>query len=125
MAQSVEEPMFSPVQSSSVPAHEVGPYQPNWSIPPRVLVVDDDAVSRTVSSRFLQHTGCSFDVATDGIAAVDKMNVAKYDLVLMVSRGRTPRLHVYQPLQDISMPNLDGLSATSIIRQVTPLHREF
>ncbi|EJD54695.1 hypothetical protein AURDEDRAFT_110221 [Auricularia subglabra TFB-10046 SS5] len=101
--------MYSPPQPSA-PVEtpndaQVGSYKPRWSVPPRILVVDDDAVSRTVSSRFLQNTGCSFDLATDGYAAVDKMNLAKYDLVLM----------------DIVMPNLDGLSATSIIRQFDPL----
>lgn len=81
---------------------------PNWAKPPRVLLVDDDAVSRTVSTRFLQDTGCVFDVANDGAIAVDKVRSNKYDLVLM----------------DIVMPHLDGISATTQIRQfdmVTPI----
>ena len=57
---------------------------PSWAVPPRVLLVDDDAVNRTLSSKFLQVYGCSIDVATDGFGAVDKMNGKKYDLVLMV-----------------------------------------
>ncbi|KAJ3490924.1 hypothetical protein NLI96_g1093 [Meripilus lineatus] len=83
-------------------------YVPAWAVPPRVLLVDDDAVNRTLSSKFLQVFGCTIDVAVDGLGAVDKMNVKKYDLVLM----------------DIVMPRLDGLSATTIIRRfdsVTPI----
>ena len=52
--------------------------------PPRVLLVDDDVVSRKVSSKFLQIFGCTIDVAVDGVGAVNKMNLEKYDLVLMV-----------------------------------------
>lgn len=83
-------------------------YVPGWAVPPRVLLVDDDAVSRKLSSKFLKVFGCSIDVAVDGVGAVNKMNLAKYDLVLM----------------DIVMPKLDGVSATNLIRkfdQGTPI----
>lgn len=59
-------------------------FVPGWSVPPRVLLVEDDAVSRKLSSKFLQVFGCTIDVAVDGMAAVNKMNLEKYDLVLMV-----------------------------------------
>ncbi|KAL8276848.1 hypothetical protein RQP46_010779 [Phenoliferia psychrophenolica] len=82
-------------------------YIPGWAVPPRVLLVEDDAVCRKLSTKFLQVFGCSIDVAEDGVSAVNKMNTAveKYDLVLM----------------DIVMPNLDGVSATSLIRQFDPM----
>ncbi|TDL24878.1 hypothetical protein BD410DRAFT_785604 [Rickenella mellea] len=83
-------------------------FVPGWAVPPRVLLVDDDAVSRKLSSKFLQVFGCTIDVAVDGVVAVNKMNLEKYDLVLM----------------DIVMPKLDGVSATSLIRQfdhMTPI----
>ncbi|KAL5529526.1 hypothetical protein ACEPAG_5511 [Sanghuangporus baumii] len=83
-------------------------FVPGWAVPPRVLLVDDDAVSRKLSSKFLQVFGCTIDVAVDGVVAVNKMNLEKYDLVLM----------------DIVMPKLDGISATSLIRQfdhMTPI----
>ena len=60
-------------------------YVPGWAVPPRVLLVEDDLVSRTLSSKFLQASGCAIDVAVDGVGAVNKMNLEKYDLVLMVS----------------------------------------
>ncbi|KAJ7611649.1 HSF-type DNA-binding-domain-containing protein [Roridomyces roridus] len=79
-------------------------FVPGWAVPPRVLLVDDDAVSRKLSSKFLQVFGCAIDVAVDGVGAVNKMNLEKYDLVLM----------------DIVMPKLDGVSATSMIRKFDP-----
>lgn len=57
---------------------------PDWAVPPRVLLVDDDIVSRKLGSKFLQVFGCTIDVAVDGVSAVNKMNLEKYDLVLMV-----------------------------------------
>ncbi|KAG6911421.1 hypothetical protein DXG01_016518 [Tephrocybe rancida] len=83
-------------------------FVPGWAVPPRVLIVDDDVVSRKLGSKFLQVFGCTIDVAVDGVSAVNKMNLEKYDLVLM----------------DIVMPKLDGVSATSMIRQfdaMTPI----
>ncbi|GAA5875268.1 hypothetical protein JCM16303_000563 [Sporobolomyces ruberrimus] len=74
---------------------------PGWAVPPRVLLVEDDSVCRKLSSKFLEIFGCDIDVAVDGVSAVNKMKMQKYDLVLM----------------DIVMPNLDGVSATSMIRQ--------
>lgn len=59
-------------------------FVPGWAVPPRVLLVDDDAVNRRLSSKFLQVFGCTIDVAVDGVVAVNKMNLEKYDLVLMV-----------------------------------------
>ncbi|KAF8211585.1 CheY-like superfamily [Mycena galopus ATCC 62051] len=76
-------------------------FVPGWAVPPRVLLVDDDAVIRKLSSKFLRVFGCIIDVAVDGVGAVNKMNLEKYDLVLM----------------DINMPILDGVSATSMIRK--------
>jgi CheY-like chemotaxis protein len=59
-------------------------FVPGWAVPPRVLLVDDDAVTRKLSSKFLQVFGCTTDVAVDGVGAVNKMNLERYDLVLMV-----------------------------------------
>ena len=76
-------------------------FVPGWSVPPKILLVDDDAVYRNMSSKFLQVFGCEADVAVDGLSALDKVNMEKYDLILM----------------DVVMPNLDGISATNMIRQ--------
>jgi len=50
-----------------------------------VLVVDDDAVGRRLSNKFLKVFGCTTDVVVDGVAAVNRMNLEKSDLVLVVS----------------------------------------
>jgi len=55
------------------------------SVPPKILLVEDDDMCRKLSSKLLQVFGCTFDVATDGLDAVEKMNYGnKYDIVLMV-----------------------------------------
>jgi hypothetical protein len=60
-------------------------FVPGWAMPPRVLLVDDDAITRKLSSNLLKIFGCTTDVAVDGLSAVNKMNLKKYDLVLMVA----------------------------------------
>ena len=65
-----------------------------WAVAPKVLLVEDDPVCRKLSSKFLQVFGCQIDVAEDGVSAVNKVNMEKYDLVFM----------------DIMMPHLDGRS---------------
>lgn len=59
-------------------------YVPGWAVPPRVLLVEDDAVSRRLSSKFLQVLGVTTDFAVDGESAVKQMHLGRYDLVLMV-----------------------------------------
>jgi osomolarity two-component system response regulator SKN7 len=76
-------------------------FVPGWAVPPRVLLVDDDTIMQRLVKGLLQVYGCTTDVAMDGEDAVTKMNVERYDLVLM----------------DIVMPKLDGVSATHMIRQ--------
>ncbi|OAD08417.1 hypothetical protein MUCCIDRAFT_123910, partial [Mucor lusitanicus CBS 277.49] len=76
-----------------------------WTTPPRVLLVDDDSVYRDVSGRMLNMVGCSIDLAKDGLEALQKMSVEKYDLILM----------------DIVMPKMDGIATTRNIRRYDSL----
>ena len=91
-----------------------------WTVPPRVLLVEDDAMCRKLSSKLLQIFGCKFDVATDGVAAVNKMNLVKYDMVLMVRphycdaetlivRNRT----LSCPIWMVSRPRIRSVNSTS------------
>lgn len=57
---------------------------PAWSTTPRVFIVEDDQVSRDLCTKYIQDHGCSVELATDGASAVNKMNIEKFDLVLMV-----------------------------------------
>ncbi|KAJ7459624.1 HSF-type DNA-binding-domain-containing protein [Mycena galericulata] len=85
-------------------------FMPRWAIAPHVLLVEDDATSRKLGSKFLQLFGCTIDSAADGADAVNKMSRGRYDLVFI----------------DLGMPQLGlgGVSATSVIRtfnQQTPI----
>lgn len=65
-----------------------------------VLLVEDDNVCIQLCRKFLMKYGCQVTVVTDGLNAISTVEQTKYDLVLM----------------DIVMPNLDGATATNIIR---------
>ena len=67
---------------------------------PRVLVVDDNAVNRTIASGMLRRAGARVELACDGAGAVE------------AARGGAPELI----FMDISMPGMDGLDATRAIR---------
>lgn len=96
---------------------------PPTTVSPHVLVVDDDNVTRAVIGRLLQTLRCAFDIAIDGAEAVQKMAEEQYDIVLMVStalslHGPDFIVHVFTYMvQDIVMPNMDGVSASRIIRR--------
>lgn len=79
--------MSQPKQVSTPPATDKGKKKmvASWTTPPRVLLVDDDSVYRDVSGRMLNMIGCSIDLAKDGLEALQKMSLEKYDLILMVT----------------------------------------
>ncbi len=66
----------------------------------RVLLVEDNVVNQTVGRLILQSTGCSVQVAADGVRAVAALANGEFDLVLM----------------DLHMPDMDGFDATRAIR---------
>lgn len=66
-----------------------------------VLLVEDDDLSVKVCRKFLTEYGCQVDVANDGVTAVKRAQSCTYDLILM----------------EIVMPQLNGLSATELIRE--------
>ncbi len=67
----------------------------------RVLLVEDNPVNQKVAIRLLQKLGCVVELAEDGRQALDKLENASYDIVLM----------------DMQMPVMDGLTATRLLRQ--------
>lgn len=67
---------------------------------PRVLVADDDYLTRTLVEMLLGRAGCLIDTAANGREALEMAGRARYDLVLM----------------DLQMPELDGLTAIRRLR---------
>jgi PAS domain S-box-containing protein len=67
----------------------------------RVLVVDDEAVNRSIASEYLQRAGCVVEVADDGQQALDMFQAEEFDLILM----------------DLQMPRMDGYQASRKIRR--------
>jgi two-component system, sensor histidine kinase and response regulator len=68
----------------------------------RVLVVDDDAVNRTIAHAMLSRLGCAPLVVSDGASALLALGRERFDLVLM----------------DCEMPELDGLATTREVRRL-------
>jgi signal transduction histidine kinase/CheY-like chemotaxis protein/HPt (histidine-containing phosphotransfer) domain-containing protein len=66
----------------------------------RVLLVDDNRVNQQLGSAMLSRLGLAFDVAENGVHALQCINQNDYALVLM----------------DMEMPEMDGLTATVQIR---------
>ncbi|CDK26675.1 unnamed protein product [Kuraishia capsulata CBS 1993] len=76
------------------------PFRRPSGSPIHVLLVEDDVVCIQLCRKFLMKYGCTVEVVTDGLGAISIVEKVKFDLVLM----------------DIVMPNLDGATASSIIR---------
>ncbi len=63
---------------------------------PRVLVVDDDEISRSVSFQLLEILGCHVELAVSGPEAFERARISPFQLILM----------------DCQMPHMDGFEAT-------------
>lgn len=70
--------------------------------PLRVLVVEDNAVNQKLVTRMLQRLGCEFEVANNGVEALELYTRTSFEVVLM----------------DCQMPISDGYEATTAIRQL-------
>ncbi|MCB1800627.1 MAG: response regulator [Gammaproteobacteria bacterium] len=69
--------------------------------PARVLVVDDGAENRELVKLVLQNYGLQVDEADNGAVALQRVDAASYDVVLM----------------DVQMPVMDGFTAAGAMRQ--------
>ena len=81
-------------------AHAVEP-APACKTGPLILLVEDNAVNREVAAGMLESLGCRTQSVDNGRQAIETMNGAHYDAILM----------------DCQMPVMDGMTATGEIRR--------
>ena len=94
--------MLDPAEACRIEEDVAAEAQARWQFPPgrRVLVVDDGVENRELVALVLGEAGLAVDQAENGQVAVDKCAVERYDAVLM----------------DMSMPVMDGYTATRTLR---------
>src|SRR3989338_7972485 len=71
---------------------------------PKILVVDDEEGMRFFLSEALKKEGYSFETASDGREALEKLRSGEFKIVLM----------------DIKMPRLNGLLAMEKMKELDP-----
>jgi CheY-like chemotaxis protein len=71
---------------------------------PRVLVVEDDVVSRELLRRILESDGCEVDVAVDGEKAIGRLAQGRYDVMIL----------------DLALPKLSGTDVMEYVASTTP-----
>ena len=98
-----------PPSSSESPATIAMPRINLTKTPMRVLVVEDNIVNQRLAIRLLEKRGHSLALAGNGVEALEALEAAPFDAVLM----------------DLQMPRMGGLEATAEIRRRengTPRH---
>ncbi len=67
----------------------------------RVLVAEDNAINQKIIAKLLDNLGLHAEIASNGAEALEMLSQAPYDVVLM----------------DCQMPEMDGLTATRLLRE--------
>ncbi len=76
--------------------------------PARILIADDNSMNLMVAEQLLRRLGYTPVTVDNGRAAVDRLRQEPFDLVLM----------------DMEMPEMDGPTATTVIRRELPADRQ-
>jgi signal transduction histidine kinase/DNA-binding response OmpR family regulator len=94
--------MHPPVDSSTTTSHPCPGLETDPALEHRhILLAEDNLVNQEVAYEILTSFGCRVQVVASGRAALDALEHATYDLVLM----------------DGQMPDMDGFEATRAIRE--------
>jgi CheY-like chemotaxis protein len=94
--------MLAPAEACQLDLDVAEEEHVRWEFPSaRILVVDDGAENRELVRLVLEENGLTVDEAENGQVAVDKAAVTPYGVILM----------------DMSMPVMDGYTATRTLRQ--------
>ncbi|MFY8326961.1 ATP-binding protein [Pseudoalteromonas sp. ZZD1] len=91
-------------QNNILPLAAINSPSPSSSSEIKILLVEDNKVNQVVASALLKQAGINFDIAENGLEAIDKLKnntTSPYKLLLM----------------DCQMPEMDGYQATQAIRQ--------
>ena len=96
----VEIPLTA-ASTADTPVESSPPQEGDIQLPKgRILLADDSPANQMLALAMLKDSGCTVDVANNGLEAVNAVRALPYDIVLM----------------DVSMPEMDGLEATCAIR---------
>jgi CheY-like chemotaxis protein len=100
-------PVFTPLDAGSAPADEqtadaTSDLTASDRRPLRILLAEDSYMNQVLAIGILEREGHFVTVANDGQEAVEAFQAQPFDLILM----------------DVQMPELDGLQATAMIREI-------
>ena len=91
-----------PIEEGELDVEKSEQFDPNEQLEGKILLVEDIVTNQMFIGLVLEKTGLEYEIANDGIEAVEKFKVGEYDLILM----------------DENMPRLSGRGAVEQIRDM-------
>jgi CheY-like chemotaxis protein len=86
------------------PCHKERPESQDWGSSLAIRVAEDNLSNQKVIVTMLKRLGYRPDVVADGKEVLQALDLRSYDLILM----------------DVRMPEMDGITATRVIRKLHP-----